>query len=72
VYVATGFSGNGFTFGTLAAVMACDYVLGRTSSWTDIFAISRSESLHAIPHELRRETGSDSQDSDSQIAQSLR
>ena len=27
-FVATGFSGNGMTFGTLAAMMACDAVLG--------------------------------------------
>jgi glycine/D-amino acid oxidase-like deaminating enzyme/nitrite reductase/ring-hydroxylating ferredoxin subunit len=40
-FVATGFSGNGFTFGTLAAIMACDSVFGRSNPWQDIFAVSR-------------------------------
>src|SRR5205085_4966573 len=28
-FVATGFAGNGMTFGTLAGMMACDAVLGK-------------------------------------------
>jgi len=36
-FAATGFSGNGMTFGTLAGIMATDYVLGRKNPWTDLF-----------------------------------
>jgi glycine/D-amino acid oxidase-like deaminating enzyme/nitrite reductase/ring-hydroxylating ferredoxin subunit len=36
-YAATGFSGNGMTFGTLAAVMLSDAILGRQNPWTDLF-----------------------------------
>ena len=32
-FVATGFSGNGMTFGTLAGMMACDAMLGRDNPW---------------------------------------
>ncbi len=41
-FVATGFSGNGMTFGTLGAMMACDRVLGRANPWRDLFAPDRS------------------------------
>ena len=34
-YAATGFSGNGMTFGTLAAMMITDAILGRTNPWAD-------------------------------------
>lgn len=36
-FVATGFAGNGMTFGTIAALMARDWVLGRSNPWRDIF-----------------------------------
>jgi glycine/D-amino acid oxidase-like deaminating enzyme/nitrite reductase/ring-hydroxylating ferredoxin subunit len=42
-FVATGFSGNGTTFGTLAAVMACDAVTGRTNPWSQLFDIHRKK-----------------------------
>jgi glycine/D-amino acid oxidase-like deaminating enzyme/nitrite reductase/ring-hydroxylating ferredoxin subunit len=44
-FAMTGFSGNGFTYSTLAAMMACDYVQGRSNPWTDIFAIDRAKIL---------------------------
>jgi glycine/D-amino acid oxidase-like deaminating enzyme/nitrite reductase/ring-hydroxylating ferredoxin subunit len=40
-FAATGYSGNGMTFGTLAGMMAHDYVTGRKNPWTDLFAPSR-------------------------------
>jgi len=40
-FAATGFSGNGMTFGTLAAMMACDAALGRKNPWQDIFSVDR-------------------------------
>ncbi|SFJ51259.1 FAD-dependent oxidoreductase [Planctomicrobium piriforme] len=42
-FVATGFSGNGLTFGTLAAMMASDYVVGRTNPWSDLLAVERKK-----------------------------
>jgi len=40
-FVATGFSGNGMTFGTLAGLMACDSILKRSNPWSDLFSIDR-------------------------------
>jgi Rieske Fe-S protein len=37
LFLATGFSGNGMTFGTLAAMMAADHVAGRDNPWTKLF-----------------------------------
>jgi glycine/D-amino acid oxidase-like deaminating enzyme/nitrite reductase/ring-hydroxylating ferredoxin subunit len=42
-FAATGFSGNGMTFGTLAAMMAVDRVLGRKNPWTELFDTSRTK-----------------------------
>ncbi len=39
----TGFAGNGMTFGTLAAMMATDWVLGRKNPWTTLFAPGRKK-----------------------------
>jgi glycine/D-amino acid oxidase-like deaminating enzyme/nitrite reductase/ring-hydroxylating ferredoxin subunit len=36
-YAATGFAGNGMTFGTAAGVMISDAILGRANPWTDLF-----------------------------------
>jgi glycine/D-amino acid oxidase-like deaminating enzyme/nitrite reductase/ring-hydroxylating ferredoxin subunit len=40
-FAATGFGGNGLTFGTLAAVMATDWILGRANPWSDLFDVNR-------------------------------
>ncbi len=45
-FAATGFSGNGTTFGTLAGIMAADWVAGRDNPWKLLFAIDRKP----IPH----------------------
>jgi glycine/D-amino acid oxidase-like deaminating enzyme/nitrite reductase/ring-hydroxylating ferredoxin subunit len=42
-FVATGFAGNGMTFGTLAGMMACDAVLGRDNPWKELFDPSRKK-----------------------------
>ena len=36
-YAATGFCGNGLTFGTLSAMMIADAIAGRTNPWADLF-----------------------------------
>ena len=40
-FVATGFSGNGMTFGTLGAMMACDYVKGHRNPWSELSPSNR-------------------------------
>ncbi|HEX2861036.1 MAG TPA: FAD-dependent oxidoreductase, partial [Lacunisphaera sp.] len=42
-FAATGFSGNGMTFGTLAAMMAVDAVLKRKNPWQDLFDVHRKK-----------------------------
>ena len=40
-FIATGFCGNGFTLGTLSALMARDRYLGRQNPWFELFAVNR-------------------------------
>ena len=42
-FVATGFSGNGITFGTLAAMMIRDALTGRKNPWRALFAPDRKQ-----------------------------
>ena len=42
-YTATGFAGNGMTFGTLGAMMAVDGILGRTNPWVELFETGRKK-----------------------------
>jgi glycine/D-amino acid oxidase-like deaminating enzyme/nitrite reductase/ring-hydroxylating ferredoxin subunit len=42
-FIATGFSGNGMTFGTLSGMMACDAVLGRQNAWQELLAVDRKK-----------------------------
>lgn len=41
VYTATGFSGNGITFGTFAALLVSDLILGIDNPWVDLFHATR-------------------------------
>jgi Rieske Fe-S protein len=41
VFVGTGYSGTGMTFGTLAAMMATDAVLGRANPWSSLYRYNR-------------------------------
>lgn len=40
-YVATGFSGNGMTFGTIGAMVFRDTILGRRNPWRNLFDVNR-------------------------------
>ena len=40
-YAATGFAGNGMTFGTLGAMICADAILGRANPWADLFSPDR-------------------------------
>ncbi len=42
-FVATGFAGNGMTFGTLSAMMAVDALSGRKNPWAEIFDVHRKK-----------------------------
>jgi glycine/D-amino acid oxidase-like deaminating enzyme/nitrite reductase/ring-hydroxylating ferredoxin subunit len=42
-FAATGFSGNGMTFGTIGAMMARDWVVGAANPWSDLFDIDRTK-----------------------------
>lgn len=42
-FAATGFAGNGMTYGTLAGMMAVDAALGRKNPWRDLFDVKRTK-----------------------------
>lgn len=42
-FIATGFCGNGFTLGTLSALMARDRFFGRNNPWYNLFAVNRKK-----------------------------
>jgi glycine/D-amino acid oxidase-like deaminating enzyme/nitrite reductase/ring-hydroxylating ferredoxin subunit len=44
-FVATGFSGNGMTLGTVAAMMIRDAVNGRKNPWSQLFDVNRKKFL---------------------------
>jgi glycine/D-amino acid oxidase-like deaminating enzyme/nitrite reductase/ring-hydroxylating ferredoxin subunit len=52
-FVATGYCGNGITFGTIAAVMARDWVTGRRNPWSELFAVDRKKLRGATWNYLR-------------------
>jgi len=49
-FIATGFCGNGITFGTIAAMMAVDAAHGRLNRWRDLFAPGRMTLQHPIEY----------------------
>jgi glycine/D-amino acid oxidase-like deaminating enzyme/nitrite reductase/ring-hydroxylating ferredoxin subunit len=44
-FTATGFAGNGMTFGTLSAMMAVDAVHQRKNPWQELFEVHRAKLL---------------------------
>jgi glycine/D-amino acid oxidase-like deaminating enzyme/nitrite reductase/ring-hydroxylating ferredoxin subunit len=48
LYVATGFSGTGMTFGTVAAILLSDLILNRVNSWAELFNPSRIKPLSTL------------------------
>jgi len=47
-FVATGFSGNGITFGTLAGMMIRDAIVGHKNPWHDLFDAGRLQTRGGI------------------------
>jgi glycine/D-amino acid oxidase-like deaminating enzyme/nitrite reductase/ring-hydroxylating ferredoxin subunit len=74
-FVATGYAGNGLTFGTLAGLMAHDAALGVGNPWRELFEPTRKDvralgtivaenidyPLHFIADRLRRRSGTTSE-----------
>jgi Rieske Fe-S protein len=52
-FIATGFCGNGITFGTISAMMARDWATGRKTPWSDLFAVDRKQIKGATWNYLR-------------------
>ena len=52
-FIATGFCGNGITFGTISAMMALDWAMGRKNPWSDLFAVDRKKIKGATWNYLR-------------------
>ncbi len=42
-FIATGYNGNGFTFGVIAAAMARDWITGVKNPWRDLFSPTRKK-----------------------------
>jgi glycine/D-amino acid oxidase-like deaminating enzyme/nitrite reductase/ring-hydroxylating ferredoxin subunit len=42
-FVATGFNGNGITFGTVGAMMVRDAIVGRPNPWSELFDTGRTK-----------------------------
>ena len=52
-FIATGYCGNGITFGTVAAVMARDWSAGEKNPWSGLFAVDRKRIKGAVWNYLR-------------------
>jgi len=52
-FIATGYCGNGITFGTVAAIMARDWATRRKNPWSDLFAVDRKKIKGATWNYLR-------------------
>jgi nitrite reductase/ring-hydroxylating ferredoxin subunit len=52
LYVVTGHSGNGMTYGAVAGMLLTDLILGRPNAWEALYAPSRI-SLRAVPEFVR-------------------
>jgi Rieske Fe-S protein len=50
VYIATGYSGTGLTYGTAAAMLISDLILGRKNQWEKAFNPGRAKLLASAKH----------------------
>lgn len=48
IYVATGFSGNGLTFGTIAGISIAASILGVSNTWGQLFLPGRLKTMDSI------------------------
>ena len=56
-FIATGYNGNGFTFGAIAAIMARDWITGAKNPWRDLFAPERKKIRGSLLEYLRENKG---------------
>lgn len=56
LYIATGYSGNGMTYGTIAAMIISDLIEGRENKWADLYDPKRIK-LMAIPQMIHDNLG---------------
>lgn len=45
LFIATGYSGNGLTFGTIAGHLIADEIMGRRSPWRDLYTPMRLQAM---------------------------
>lgn len=57
VYVATGFSGNGMTFGTLSAMIIADQLLGRDNQFAELYRADRFKPLAGLANLVKENAG---------------
>jgi nitrite reductase/ring-hydroxylating ferredoxin subunit len=48
VYIGLGYSGTGLTFGTVAAMLISDLILGRKNPYADLFSATRIKPLASV------------------------
>lgn len=53
VYAATGYSGNGMTFGTLAGMMLADQIQGVANPYRDLYSINRLKPVAGVPSMIK-------------------
>lgn len=52
-FIATGFCGNGFTLGTVSAMMVRDRLIGRENPWSDLLRVDRKPAHDGVWRYLR-------------------
>jgi glycine/D-amino acid oxidase-like deaminating enzyme/nitrite reductase/ring-hydroxylating ferredoxin subunit len=52
-YVATGYSGTGLTFGTVAAMLVTDLILGVENPWAEVYQATRVKPLASVKDYLK-------------------
>ena len=57
VFVATGYSGNGMTFGTLAGMIVSDTILGRPNQYADLYDATRIKPIAAAIEYVKENVG---------------
>jgi nitrite reductase/ring-hydroxylating ferredoxin subunit len=53
VYVATGYAGNGITFGTLAGLILSDLILARPNRYAEVYAATRLAAISSVGTYIR-------------------
>ncbi|MFB2897154.1 FAD-dependent oxidoreductase [Aerosakkonemataceae cyanobacterium BLCC-F50] len=57
IYVATGYSGNGMTFGTIGGMLLSDLILGRENPWTKLYDPNRANLLAGVQRFVTENVG---------------